>query len=96
MRRNALPGGGKAWFVRDGKRGRCGLRPASVEGRMLTAFYVAIVAASSMLFTRDGFSGMMVATWIVLIVAATILYIVTAVRMSARAPDSGKRDAGCS
>jgi hypothetical protein len=96
MRHIELPGGGRAWFVREGRRGRRGLRPASPEGRALTALYAAVVGASSLLFAGDGFSGMMVAAWIVLIVAATILYVVTALRMSARPPETGKGGAGCS
>ena len=85
-----LPDGGKAWFVRQGKRRHCGLKPVSLEGRLLTIFYASLVSALSLFFANGDPGQLSIAAWIVLILAATFLYIVTALRMSARAPARGE------
>ena len=79
-----LPEGGKAWFVRSRRRGRCHMKPVSLEGHLLTTGFVAWVGGVAWWLTdRDelGFAGLAVA--VVLILASTLLYIVTALRMSA-------------
>ena len=78
-----LPEGGKAWFVRKKKGSYCGLVPVSHEGRLLTVFYALWVTGVSWFFeTRDVGIAMVVA-WVILILAATFLFILTAWRMSA-------------
>ena len=81
----ALPGGGKAWFVRRKKRRGCSLRPVSMEGRLLTAGYAAFVSAVTWLLVDPEFRPVMLIAWITLLAAATFLFILTALRMSAPA-----------
>jgi hypothetical protein len=91
-----LPEGGKAWFVRR-KRGRhCGLAPASVEGHVLTGFYAAAVSAVAWFFARGDMDAPRLAAMIVMMLAATILFILTAWRMSAPASTAVKGSRRCS
>lgn len=81
-----LPEGGKAWFVRR-RRGRyCGLRVASIEGRVLTAAYAAFVTGASWLLIGEDASKARIVAFVVMILVATFLFILTAWRMSASAP----------
>ena len=84
-----LPEGGKAWFVRR-KRGRhCGLRVASIEGRLLTAAYAAFVTGATWLLVDEDPDTARVIAFIALVLVATFLFILTAWRMSAPAPKAG-------
>ena len=80
-----LPGGGKAWFVRKKTRRGCGLKPVSMEGRLLTVAYAAFVSAVSWFLVDPEFRPVMLIAWITLLAAATFLFILTALRMSAPA-----------
>ena len=82
-----LPGGGKAWFVRRKKGSRCDLKPVSGEGFVLTATYALWVTGTCWFFAERTLGVAMVVAWIILILAATFLFILTAWRMSAS--DSG-------
>ena len=84
-----LPEGGKAWFVRRRRGRHCGLRVASIEGRLLTAAYAAFVAGTAWLLIGEDASTARVVAFVVLILVATFLYILTAGRMSASAPNTG-------
>ena len=85
-----LPGGGQAWFVRYRKRWGCGMKPASIEGRLLTAAYAAWISALAWYFASRDVDAVLVALWIAIVIASTFFYIVTALRMSASASGSGK------
>ncbi len=85
-----LPNGSRAWLVRTKGRRHCGLTPASMEGRLLTGVYGAFVAATAWFFAARDLDTASTLAWITLILAATFLYILTALRMSARAPEIGK------
>ena len=91
MKTVRLPEGGKAWFVRRRRRGHCSLRPASIEGRLLTAAYAAFVTGAAWLVIGDGedTNAARLTAFIVLILVATFLFILTAWRMSAPAPNAG-------
>ena len=84
-----LPEGGKAWFVRRRRGRHCGLRVASIEGRLLTAAYAAFVAGAGWLLIGEDASTVRVVAFVVLILVASFLYILTAWRMSASAPNAG-------
>jgi hypothetical protein len=85
-----LPNGGSAWFVRTKGRSHCGLKPASMEGRLLTGVYAAFVSAAVWFFAARDFETPAMIAGTTLILAATFLYILTALRMSASAPEIGK------
>ena len=91
-----LPGGGKPWFERRGTATHCSLKPVALEGHLLTAFYAAVVTGISLFFARGDLEVLSVVAWVALILAASLLYVITALRMSARAPHSDKGKAGCS
>ena len=91
MNQVRLPGGGKAWFVRTGKGSQCGLKPASREGHLLTAVFAVVVGAIALYFASGDTGATEIAAWVVLTFAAAFLYIVTALRMSARAPETARR-----
>jgi hypothetical protein len=84
-----LPEGGKAWFVRRRRGRHCGLRVASIEGRLLTAAYAAFVTGAAWLLIGEDANTVRVVAFVVLILVATFLYILTAWRMSASAPNTG-------
>ena len=86
-----LPNGSRAWFVRTKRRSHCGLKPASMEGRLLTGFYAAFVSGAAWFFAERDFDTPAMVAGIALILAATFLYILTALRMSSPAPEIGKR-----
>ena len=90
MKSVQLPGGGKAWFVKTRKGRHCGLKPVSAEGRLLTGAYGGFVGAVSWVFADADFRPVLLAVWIALVAAATFLYILTALRMSAPASGPGK------
>lgn len=90
MQSARLPGGGKAWFVRHGNGRFCNLKPASVEGRLLTGLFAAVVTAISAYFVSNDPDAVEIGAWIVLTFTATFLYIVTAVRMSAADRTQGR------
>jgi hypothetical protein len=97
MKTVQLPHGGKAWFVRKRRGRHCGLAPASVEGHLLTAGYAAVVGAIAWFFARRGEIGApLLGAMIVLMLALTFLYILTAWRMSAPAPTEPKGRDQCS
>ncbi len=87
-----LPEGGKAWFVRRRRGRHCGLRVASMEGRLLTGAYAAFVTGAGWLLVGEDANTARIVAFIVLILVATFLFILTAWRMSAAAPNaaSGK------
>ena len=91
-----LPAGGKAWFVRKGNAWCCSLTPASTEGRVLTAVYALWIGAMVWLVLGDDPGAARLVAFLTLVLASTFLYILTALRMSARAQGSGKRRHGCS
>ena len=93
MTRVQLPGGGRAWFVRYRKRWGCGMKPASMEGRLLTAAYAAWISGLTWYFANRDVDAVLIALWITITVVSTFFYIVTALRMSAPASGSGK--GGC-
>ena len=85
-----LPEGGKAWFLRTRRRHGCHARPASIEGHLLTGAYGLWMAGIAwFLADRDPGTAEIVSAAAV-VVASTILYIVTVMRMSAPAPGAGK------
>ena len=93
MTATRLPGGGKAWFVRTRKQHGCSLKPVSFEAHLLTAGYaLAVAAASGLQFGGEPGTAHVVA-WATLMAAATFLYVLTALRMSAprAAPRKGRR-----
>ena len=85
-----LPNGSRAWFVRTKGRSHCGLKPASMEGRLLTGVYAASVSGVAWFFAARDFETPAMIAGTTLILAATFLYILTALRMSAPAPGIGK------
>ena len=90
MRRVEMPHGGKAWFVRR-KRGRhCDLRPASLEGHLLTGGFAAWVGGVAWFFADREVGLPALFSGLAVVLASTILYMVTALRMSAPAPDRSK------
>ena len=91
MTSHELPGGGKGWFVRKKKGGHCGLVPASREGHLLSAAFVMWVTGVSWFFVERDVDVPMLASWIALILAATFMYILTALRMSASETSSRRR-----
>ena len=84
-----LPEGGKAWFVRRRRGRHCGLRVASFEGRLLTAAYAAFVTGAGWLLIGEDANTARIVAFVVLILVASFLYILTAWRMSASAPNAG-------
>ena len=91
-----LPEGGKAWFVRRRRGRHCGLRVASMEGRLLTAAYAAFVTGASWLLVGKDANTARIVAFIVLILVATFLFILTAWRMSAPAAASKEGGRKCS
>jgi hypothetical protein len=86
-----LPGGGKAWFLRSRGRDGCHTKPVSVEGHLLTGAYGLWIAGIAWLLA-DGDPGTAeIVSAAAIVVASTILYIVTVVRMSAPAARAEKR-----
>ena len=96
MKSARLPEGGKAWFVRKGKASHCSLTPASVEGHLLTAFYVVWIGALVWLVLGEDPGVARVVAFIAVVLASSLLYVLTAWRMSARAPASEKERRKCS
>ena len=88
-----LPGGGKAWFVRRGSRWCYQLTPVSPAGWVLSVVYVLAAIAISLFFLGDEeMAGPLEwAGWGVLLTAATILFLVVVINMSARAGGPDKR-----
>ncbi len=96
MKTVRLPEGGKAWFVRSRNGWRCGLAPASVEGHLLTGIYAVVVSGSAWFFASGDLDALRVAAMVVLMLSATVLFILTAWRMSAPASAATKGGRGCS
>ena len=86
MKSAQFPNGGRAWFVRFRTGEGCQMEPASAQGWILTSVYLLLLAAISWTFLAaepdagDWFA------WAVLIAAGTLLFSVTAYRMSASIP----------
>lgn len=91
-----MPGGGRAWFVRVKKRLGCGLRPVSREGQLLTGAYAAWVALVTAFFVADDPGTAEIVAAVAILASSTILYIVTALRMSAPASSDAKGKHSCS
>jgi hypothetical protein len=92
-----LPEGGKAWFVRRRKGWHCTLTPASIEGHVLTIVYALAVSAVAWFFAGGGdIDTPRLAALIVMVLAATVLFILTAWRMSASVPAASKGSRKCS
>ena len=91
-----LPEGGKAWFVRKGTAWCCSLTPSSIEGHLLTAFYVLWIGAMAWLVLGKDPELPRLIAYVTLVLASSLLYILTALRMSARAPAAQKGRGKCS
>jgi len=82
-----LPGGGKPWFERRRKvrpwgATRWQLNPCSIEGWVMVAGYVAVLAASIFLMLPRPTTGGVTA-YVAVVIAASMLLIAIAFRMSA-------------
>jgi hypothetical protein len=76
-----LPGGGKAWFVRERTATRYRIQPASKEGWIVTAVYFVGSALSVLLLLpRPTLTGWIV--WGVMFAAWNVGLVVLALRMS--------------
>jgi len=78
------------WFVRTRGRHGCNIKPAAFQGHLLTGAYGLWIAGIAwFLADRDPNTAEIVSA-AAIIVASTVLYIVTVMRMSAPAPQAGK------
>ena len=74
----------ESWFVREVHGRRCKLRPQSRAGWLLTAaYFLAMVAGSLFLATRDDPTAEELILWALLSVAMTLAFVLTAWRTSA-------------
>ena len=85
-----LATGGEAWFVRRRKGRFCDLKPASKSGHILTGLYIAWIALVSALVVEKEESVSLIVVGVVVMLASTLLYLVTALRMSAPASQTDK------
>ena len=85
-----MPDGGKAWFVHGRRRRGCHLRPVSIEGHVLTVGFTFWVTGIAWFIAdrNPGLPELLAA--ITMILASTLLYVVTALRMSAPAANRDK------
>jgi hypothetical protein len=85
MSERRLPGGGKPWFVRLRSRGRYKINPCSAEGWWVVIGYCLFVSVFPSLVLMTGGESPSPARWIafaLLIVAPTVIFLVTLFRMS--------------
>jgi hypothetical protein len=81
--------GGKAWFVR--RPGRwCGLAPAAREGHARSSAYMLFVTGVAWFLAERRLDPGLLVSAILLVLAATFLFAVIALRMSAPATAAGK------
>ena len=86
MKTGYFANGGRAWFVRFRTGEGCQMEPASIQGWVLTGVYFLFLGGVSWIFLAgDPDAGDWFA-WSVLIAAASLLFGVTAYRMSASIP----------
>lgn len=78
-----------AWFVRIRRRGSYNVMPCTAQGWLVTAAYVLFALALTPVLVPA--TSVRVAIWIVLFVAATLLFVVVAWRTSSPEADDGKK-----
>ena len=86
-----LPGGDPAWFERYWMGRYYRLRPVTLQGYLVTIVFAAFVTLVSLFFADREPSAVDVTAWVLIVTAATFLFIMTAVRMSARAGQPRRR-----
>ena len=76
----------RPWFVRTRGRHGCHIKPAALQGHLLTGAYGLWIAGIAWLLADRDPGAAEIVSAAAIVVASTILYIVAVLRMSAPAP----------
>ena len=86
-----LAGGDAARFERYGPSRYYRLRPVTLQGYLVTIVYAAFVTVVSLFLANGDLGALNVTAWVLIVTAASFVFIMIAVRMSARAGQPRRR-----